>query len=306
LEQVIFEIKEIEKKDGYAKFDISPLVRGYGNTLGTALRRVLLTSLPGAAIVSARISKVKHQFSTLAGMKEDVTEFLLNVKKIRISYDGDDPVKLSLDVSGAGEVKAADIKTPANVAIVNPELVLANLAKDAKLSAEFEVECGVGYSPSEERESGTVGVISLDAVFSPVTRVNFKIEETRVGRITNFDRLILEIWTDGTIKPADALKRAAATLVSYFEQIVSPKKVVKEEKEEANLDATGGAGRLSVEEIGLPTRVANALIKSGYETVEKLAGADRAALMKVRNLGEKSIKTIEAAMGEKGIRVKYA
>lgn len=298
MNEPMFELAE-EGKGNYAKFVISPLERGYGDTLGNSLRRVLLTSLPGAAVTSVRISGVKHQFSTLKGMKEDVVEFILNLKKVRLTYKGDKPAKATLLVKEAGEVKAKDIKVPAGVEIANPELVLATLSKGAKLDAEMEIEAGNGYSLAEERATGTIGLIPLDASFSPISRVNYKIEETRVGRLTNYDKLILEVWTDGTIKPKEALITASKILVSYFNQIVSPKKI--EKKEEAPVDTTGAVGKLSVEEIGLPTRVANALIRAGYETVDELLRAKKGDLVKVRNLGEKSIKIITVALAEKGV-----
>lgn len=295
----IFEIKEEEKKGNYSKFVFTPLEQGYGNTLGNSLRRVLLTSLPGAAITEVKISGVKHQFSTLKGMKEDIVEFLLNLKKVRFSCDSDKPSKASLSASG-GEVKAKDIKTENHVEVINPDFILANLADGAKLEARFEIGIGVGYSPAEERLTSEIGVIPLDASFSPILRVNYKVEETRVGRLTNYDKLTLEIWTNGTMGAKEALIQASGILVSYYNQIIEPKKVVveKEEKE----DVIGPAGKLSVEEIGLPTRVANALLKAGYETVEDLMVSKRQDLVKVRNLGEKSVKVIEAALGEKGLQ----
>lgn len=301
----IFEIKEQDKKDNYAKLVISPLVAGYGHTLGTALRRVLLGSLPGAAITSVKMNGVKHQFSTLKGMKEDVLDFLLNLKKVKFIYDGEEAVKVSLSASRAGEVKAGDIKTPSNVKVANPELVLANLSKGSKLEVEMEVMSGIGYSPSEERSGGPIGLIPMDASFSPVVRVTYKIEETRVGRVTNYDKLIMEVWTDGSIEPTDALKKAAKKLVSYFNQIVNPQEVEKPETEKET-NTLGQVGNLSVEEIGLPTRVANALSRAGYDTVDKLARADKADLVKVRNLGEKSLGVISGALKEKGVDVDYA
>ncbi len=301
----LFEIKEdlsaqAGKKDkNYAKFVITPLERGYGDTLGNALRRVLLTSLPGAAITSVKVAGVKHQFSTLKGMKEDVVEFLLNLKKVRFSYSGEKPAKASLSVKSAGEVKAKDIKVPANVKIANPEFVLAVINKGSKLEADMEIEGGVGYSPADERPSGEIGLIPLDASFSPAVRVNYKVEETRVGRLTNYDKLNFEIWTDGTIEPKEALTSGAKILITHLNQIVNPKAVVKEERVVDS--GLGITGKLSVEEIGLPTRVANALSKAGYETVEQLFAAKKEDLAKVRNLGEKSLKIIKAALGQKGV-----
>lgn len=300
LNEPMFELKEEKKEGNYAKLVISPLEKGYGDTLGNALRRVLLTSLPGAAITSVKISGVKHQFSTLKGMKEDVVDLVLNLKKVRFSYSGEKAVRATLSVKGPGEVKAKEIKVPASVKVANPELVLAVLNKGAKLEADMEVMSGVGYSPAEERETGEIGLIPVDASFSSVNRVNYKIEETRVGRLTNYDKLTLEIWTDGTSTPKEALTSAAKILVSYFGQVVNPKKVVKKE-EKVQTDTLGLVGKLSVEEIGLPTRVANALIKAGYETVEALVGAKKEDLVKVRNLGEKSLKIISVALAEKGV-----
>lgn len=301
MNEPLFEIKQEEKKKDFGRFVITPLEQGYGNTLGNSLRRVLLTSLPGAAATSVRISGVKHQFSTIKGMKEDFVEFVLNLKKVRFKYEGEKPVKASLSVKGAGEVRAKDIKSDATVEIANPEMVLATLDKGSKIDAKMEIEAGSGYSPSEDRATGEIGLIPLDASFSPVTRVNYKVEETRVGRVTNYDKLIMEIWTDATISPKDALIRAAEIMVKYYNQILSPKKV--EKKEEKKEDTLGPVGNLSVEEIGLPTRVANALVKAGHETVEDLVKAKKADLVKVRNLGEKSVKIIQAALGEKDLKL---
>lgn len=300
MNEPIFQITEEEKKADYGKFVISPLEAGYGNTLGNSLRRVLLTSLSGSAITQVKIQGVKHQFSSLKGMKEDVIEFLLNLKKVRIFYNDEKAIKASLEVKGPGEVKAKDIKIDPPAKISNPDLVLAYLNKDASLNVKMDVETGVGYSSSEDRKTGEVGMIPMDAVFTPIVRVNYKVEETRVGRFTNYDRLVLEIWTDGTIDPKQALLKASNILVSYFMQIVSPKKVEKAPDDDKK-DDLGPIGKLSVEEINLPTRVANALIKAGYDTVEDLAKAERSKLVKVRNLGEKSVKIIEAALGEKGL-----
>jgi len=300
MNEPMFGIEQEDKSANYAKFAISPLEQGYGVTMGTALRRVLLTSLPGAAITTVKISGVRHQFSSLKGVREDIVELILNLKKVRVAYSGDKPVKASIDVKSAGEVRAKDIKVPATVKIANEELVLANLEKGGKLDADLEIEAGSGYSFAEERATGEIGLIPMDASFSPVTRVNYKIEETRVGRLTNYDKLLLEIWTNGTITPKEALTSAAKILVSYFGQVVSPKKV--EKVESVKEETLGLVGSLSVEEVGLPTRVANALLRAGYETIEQLVNAKRDELVKVRNLGEKSIKIIAVALAEKGVK----
>jgi DNA-directed RNA polymerase subunit alpha len=296
-----FEIKTEKKKGNYAKFVISPLEQGYGDTLGNSLRRVLLTSLPGAAITDVKISGVRHQFSTLKGMREDIIEFLLNLKKVRFIYDGDEPTKASISAEKEGEVKAGDIKTDATVVVANPELILAYLNKGTKLNAKMEIGVGAGYLPANDRATGEIGYIPLDASFSPILRVNYRVEETRVGRLTNYDKLILEVWTSGTIEPEKALVKAAEILTSYYQQVISPEKVKKEKESEEN--SIGLVGKLSVEEIGLPTRVANALLKTGYETVEDLVKAKKTDLVKVRNLGEKSVKIIDAALGEKELKL---
>jgi DNA-directed RNA polymerase subunit alpha len=294
-----FEIKEEKKEVNYGRFAISPLEQGYGLTIGNALRRVLLTSLSGTAITSVKISGIKHQFSTLSGMKEDTIEFILNLKKVRFSGRVEKPVKATLEIDKAGEFTAKSIKVGGGIVVVNPDLVLGTLNKGSKLSAEMIVESGFGFSPAEERPSDTIGLIPVDASFSPVKRVSYKIEETRVGRLTNYDKLLLEIWTDGTIEVGNAIMESAKTLMGYFAQIVNPKKVEKQKDEPK--DELGLTGKLSVEEIGLPTRVANALIKAGFETVEELAHAKKEDLVKVRNLGEKSLKIVAAALGTKGV-----
>jgi DNA-directed RNA polymerase subunit alpha len=302
MEQPNFETKLETKDKNYAKFVISPLAQGYGVTLGNSLRRVLLTSLPGSAATSVKIASVKHQFSSLKGMKEDVVEFVLNLKKVKFSNAGGKDSKATISAKGPAEVKAGDIQTEAGVSVVNPDLVLASLAAGAKLEAKIEIGVGTGYSPSEDRSTGEIGVIPLDAAYSPIERVNYKVEETRVGRLTNYDKLILEVWTDGAIDAEEALRESARILTTYYSQIVTPQKVeAAPQKKEA--DGLGATGKLSVEEIGLPTRVANALLKNGYESVEDLVNAKRAELVKVRNLGEKSVKIIDAALGEKGLEI---
>ena len=299
MNEPMFEIKADKKESGYGKFIISPLEQGYGLTIGNSIRRVLLTSLPGYAVTTVKIAGVKHQFSSLIGMKEDIVEFVLGLKKVRFAGSSDKAVKATIEVSKAGEFSAADIKVTGGLKVVNPELVLGTLNKGSKLEASLTIEKGVGYSPAEDRSVESIGLIPLDASFSPVKRVSYKIEETRVGRLTNYDKLILEVWTDGTIDARDALIESAKTLMSYFGQVVNPKKTEKA-KEEVK-DDLGLIGKLSVEEVGLPTRVANALVKAGFETVDQLAYAKKSDLVKVRNLGEKSLKIIAAALGIKGV-----
>lgn len=295
-----FQIKKVKQTDVFGEFIIEPLEQGYGHTLGNALRRVLLTSLPGAAITKVKISGVKHKFSTLSGLSEDIIELCLSLKQIRVKYAGEKPVKLELDVTGPAEIKAGDIKMPATVEVFNKGLVLAHLAdKKSRLKMELVVENGFGYWPVEERKSEKLGEIILDASFSPIIRVNYKVEATRVGHRTDLDRLILGIYSDGTVKPAQALKESAKILGSYFDQIVNPKaQTVKEEKPKILPDESL---KLTVEELELPTRIANALRMAGYETVTELAAALPEDLAKVKNLGEKSLKIIYTALAKKGV-----
>lgn len=293
-----FQIKSEKETKTEGLFSLEPLESGFGHTLGNSLRRVLLTALPGAAVTYVKINGVRHQFSTLAGLKEDIVEFILNVKKINVKADIEKAAKITLDVTGPGEVKAGDIETPAGVEVINKDLVLGHLAdKKSRLVCEMTVERGVGYSPFEERKSETLGVIPVDAIFSPVVKVNYEVETTRLG-----DRLILEIVTDGTISPKDSLKHSAKVLVDSFMQIVEPKAVAPQKKEDHSLSSD--SLKLTVEELSLPTRIANALEKSGYKTVGDLVTAmttDRKKLSSVKNLGEKSMKIIDVALKEKGV-----
>lgn len=300
MNEPMFEVKmEDSKLTDYGKFVITPLEQGYGLTMGNSLRRVLLTSLTGTAVTTVKIAGVKHQFSSLTGMKEDIVEFVLNLKKVRFVGTTEKAAKATIEVTTPGEFTASEIKVSGGLQVANPELVLGTLNKGTKFSAEMTVESGVGYSTADERPTEMIGLIPVDASFSPVKRVSYKVEETRVGRLTNYDKLTLEIWTDGTLSAENAFSESAKILVSYFSQITNPKKL--EKKEEVIMSDLGAIGKLSVEEIGLPTRVANALIKAGFETVEELANARREDLVKVRNLGEKSLKIIAAALGTKGV-----
>lgn len=298
MEGPIFGIKKENQSADHGRFVIEPLPRGWGHTLGISLRRVLLSGLPGAAVVSVRVSGMKHQFSTLKGVKEDGVDLLLNIKQIRVAYDGDKPAKLTLSVKGKKEVLAGDIKTPATVRIANPELVIAHLADSkSKLDIELQVEGGVGYQVAEESENQQIDQVLLDADFSPVRRIAYKIEETRVGRETNYDKLLLDVWTDGSITPEDALNKAVEQLLSYFKHMTSPTGV---KKQKSGAKPKNEAGNLSVEELALPTRVANALVNAGFDTVDDLIKAGKPELSNIRNLGGKSVKTVEAALREKG------
>lgn len=298
-----FKIEAEKEEKDYGKFIIEPLDQGYGHTIGNALRRVLLASLPGAAVTSVRIDGIKHQFSTLPGLKEDIVEFILNIKKIRLKNFSQEKVELKLKVTGPKMLTAGDLEVPSEVEIVNPDLYLGTLAdKEHKINAIFEVESGFGYSLAEEREKGEIGVIPVDALFSPVVRVNYKIEATRVGRATDFDKLVLEIWTDGTIAPKEALKFAAKDLVAYFMQVYEPK-VTTESASDVVVTPMISEEilKMTIEELDLPTRITNSLKNGNIETVGQLLGTPRKELLKMKNLGTKSIAAVEEKLREKGV-----
>ncbi len=280
---------------------IEPLPQGLGMTLGNALRRVLLSSLPGAAITQAKIAGVSHEYSTIKGVKEDVVQILLNLKKIRLSIEGDKPVKLELDVKGPKEVKASDLNLPAGVKVSNPDQVIATLADNkSKLEVELTAEKGVGYVPVDDRRGYGIGIIPLDANFTPITKVNYKVEATRVGQITNFDKLTFEISTDGTVTPAEAIKEGSKILTDYFTVLVEQKKAPKKDKEDEvvkpKIDKSA-----TIEELELSTRITNSLKNAGVETVDDLLNAPKEELVKLKNMGAKSLSDIEEKLREKGL-----
>jgi DNA-directed RNA polymerase subunit alpha len=290
-----------EANEGVVTFE--PLRQGFGHTLGVALRRVMLAGLTGAAVTKIKIKGATHQFTTLKGMNEDVVELVLNIKQIKLAYAGDKPETLYLQITGDKEVTAADIESPATVRIANPDLVLANLSdKKSKLSAELTVESGTGYLPAEEQGKQKLGVIPVDASFSPVSSVFYKIESTRVGRRTDFDKLIMTVKTDGTISPKDAVVEAAKILVENFQQVVTP----SVDGGELAVGISAGSStilKLTVEELGLPTRIANALLKAGYKTIGDIVAADKEVIAKVKNIGSKSVSNIYVKIREKGVQV---
>ncbi|OGD98054.1 DNA-directed RNA polymerase subunit alpha [Candidatus Curtissbacteria bacterium RIFCSPLOWO2_01_FULL_38_11b] len=298
---------EKETQD-FGKFVIDPLDQGYGHTLGNSLRRVLLTSLPGAAITQVKISGVRHQFTSLAGMSEDIVEFILNLKKVRLIIPQDKPVKLILDVKGPKEVKAKDISKTSGIKIVNEDLILTNLADSkSKLTANLIVENGTGYSLADERKSDEIGVIPIDANFSPVVKVNYQVEATRVGRVTNFDKLTLEITTDRTTKPSDALKKAAKILVDHFTIIEEPQLNAKKQKTEKSAESpklTEDVLKTSLEELDLPVRLTNSLRVGKIETIGDYLSCDNKDLMKMKNMGPKSVSLVEEKLKERGIKIK--
>lgn len=296
-----FSIKTADSSAGYGKFTIEPLDEGYGHTVGNALRRVLLTSIKGAAITSVKIGGVKHQYSTLPGLKEDIVELLLNLKKIRLQVESEHEVKLELTKKDAGEFYAKDIELPAGVTISNPDLYLGTLSgKKVKLEIEMTAKSGYGYETADEKSTSEIGVLRIDSIYTPVRRVNYRVEATRVGRMTNLDRLVMEIWTDETVSPKSVLEEAAKILVSFFLQIYEPKAVV-EEGVAVTPTISDEILKMRIEELDIPTRIVNALANGNIESVGQLLGTPRSELMKLKNLGGKSLTIIEEKLREKGV-----
>ncbi len=279
-------------------FAIGPLPKGFGHTLGNTLRRVLLSSLKGAAISQIKFEGVPHQFSTIPGVKEDVVDLILNLKQVRLKIEGDQPVALSISKKGPGEVAAGDIEAPAGVEIVNPDLHLATLAdKKAKLEAELVAEPGRGYAPSEERET-KIGVIPLDCVFSPILNVAYKVEPTRVGQVSDYDRLTIEITTDKTIKPLDALVEANKILTSFFGRISLGDKA----KEPPKVVKVKTVGKIGIEELDIPLRILNSLKKADVSSANELAEKSPEEILKIKNIGEKALKEIEKGLKKEGLK----
>jgi DNA-directed RNA polymerase subunit alpha len=295
MQSMNFTVNTVEERDNYGVFAIEPLTTGFGHTIGNALRRVLLSSFKGAAITQVKVAGVTHKFSTLAGLSEDMIDLILNLKSVKVAYEGDEPVIAKLSVKGAKAVKASDIVAPANVKIVNGDAVIANLSKDGKLDLELTITTGYGYSPADERPSDAIGSMSIDAIYSPVERVAYKVESTRVGRRTDFDKVVMEIYTDGSSKPSEVLKEAARILVATFNQIVEPSMA------EDVATVPSSASSVMTDDLGLPTRVANALKAAGYKTAAELATATDKDLKTVKNLGGKSLGLIDEALSTKGL-----
>jgi DNA-directed RNA polymerase subunit alpha len=295
----------------YGRFVISPLERGFGTTLGNALRRVLLSSLPGAAVTSLRVSNVHHEFSAIPHVREDMTQLILQIKQLRVKlYDGRESARLRLEVGGAGTVTAADIHCPPEIEIINPDLYLFTVdSAEAQLEMEMTVESGRGYSPSEERGRLPIGEIPVDAIFSPIRRVNFDVERARVGQKTNYDKLILEIWTDGTIRPEEAMSSAAQILVEHLGIIgsINLEDVYNRipQKTEPEPEPDGRRSELyeiPIEQLDLSVRVFNSLKRTGITTVgEVLEMLDRGpdAMLAIRNFGEKSLDELVEKLKEK-------
>lgn len=295
----------LEETDSFGSFVIEPLEQGYGHTIGNSLRRVLLSSLSGAAITTVKIAGVTHPFSIISGVKEDVSELLLNLKQVRLRFDGRDSAQISLTAHGPGDVWAKAIKTVAGVEVINPDLYLTHLTDSkSKLEIDMTVEKGVGYMLAEEKRNDTeVGTIAVDALFCPVVRVNYKVEATRVGRRTDFDKLTIDVYTDGTIKPSEAVSQAAKILASYFTMFYLPQSssvVVSDEHGQVGADSEDYA-HLTIEELDVPARIVNAFRAASIETVADLLAKSRRDLLRIKNLGTKSLGEVEKKLKEKGI-----
>jgi DNA-directed RNA polymerase subunit alpha len=303
-----FSTTKVADSENYGQFIFEPLPLSFGQSLGHALRRTLLSSLEGIAITNIKVEGVPHLFSTIKGVKESALEIALNLKQLRFEATGQGPFRLSLSAKGAGKVYGKDIEGEANV--VSKDLYIAEITDNkTKLEIEAIAELGFGYSPVEERERREFGFIPVDAYFAPVKKVNFRVEEARVGRKINFDRLIMEIWTDGSIKPAEALRQASVIMSDYFAYILSGKDEAKKKEEKTEGEAAQEAidkklFEIIIDELNLPSRVINALLRENIETVADLVKAGREKLTNMKGVGKKSIELIDEELKKMGIELK--
>ena len=305
IEKPRIECSENPSDPSYGKFVVEPLERGYGTTLGNSLRRVLLSSLPGTAVTSVKIAGVQHEFSTLPGVKEDMTEIVLNIKGIIIKLHSDGPKTVYIEASGEGEVTAGSIKADGEVEILNPEHHIATLGPDGYLSMEMVVDHGRGYVAAEKNKlpQQVIGVIPVDSIYSPVLKVNYAVENTRVGNKTDYDKLTLEVWTDKTITPRDAVSLGAKILCDHFtlftdlSETIGSESTVKE-KVETQRDKVL---EMTIEELDLSVRSFNCLKRANINTVEDLIGKTQDEMIKVRNLGRKSLEEVEHKLAMMGL-----
>ena len=296
------QIKIEEESDTYVRIAVEPLGPGFGITLGNSLRRVLLSSLPGAAVTSVRIEEVQHEFSTISGVREDMMELLLNFKEVRLRPLSDRPGKLYLEARGAGKIVAGDIQVAADYEIVNPDLYLATLDTDkAHLTVEFTVEVGSGYLPAGQSDGMPIGVIPVDAIFTPVQKVNYHATHTRVGQVTDFDKLLLEVWTDGTISGVDAISQSADILreeLGIFCQLGKPEPPVVEHGVGQGMALPLDKYNTPIEELSLSVRAYNCLKRSGLMTVGQVLEKSEDELLTLRNFGRKSYDELRAKLTE--------
>ena len=299
------DIRVIESEDTYGKVAVEPLQRGFGLTIGNPLRRILMSSTRGSAITWVKIDDVVHEYTAIHGVKEEVMEILLNVKRIRIRSQSDRAGKMRLDVTGEGRVCAGDISTSSDFEIVNPELHLATLdTNDSHLAIEFNVEQGVGYQPAAPSDGTTnppVGVLPVDAVFSPVRKVNYHVERTRVGQVTDFERLVMEVWTDGTIKPVEAVQQAAENLVNHFFLFSNLNRVAEEGVDRTPLIVSPEIYQTPIEKLELSPRTLNCLKRAHISKVGEVLEMSDEDLLKIRNFGDKSLVELQEKLAEHGI-----
>ncbi len=307
---VLPKIEADANTQNYGRFFISPLEGGFGITIGNALRRVLLSSLSGASITSVRVTDVPHEFSAVPGLREDMTQIILHVKQVRLKLYDVDTAHLTLEVRGAGVVTAADINCPPEVEIINPDLYLFTAdSEDTHLDLEFAVNSGRGYSPVEERDRLSIGELPVDAIYSPIRRVNYEVEQARVGQHTNYDKLVLEIWTDGTIRPEESMSQAAQILMNHLRIIagVGPETFLEPEPiEEPEESTRPELYDMPIETLDLSVRVFNSLKRTGITNVgEVLEMLERGqdAMLAIRNFGEKSLTELKQKLKEKGYPV---
>ncbi|MCR4600222.1 MAG: DNA-directed RNA polymerase subunit alpha [Clostridia bacterium] len=305
IEKPTIECVNSETDKNYGKFIVEPLERGYGTTLGNALRRILLSSLPGAAATSIQIDGILHEFSTVPGVKEDVTTIILNLKKLALRINSDEPKRASINEKGPKVVTAADIVADADVEIFNPDLHIATLDDGAELNMEINLSTGRGYVPAEgnKTESTPIAVIPVDSIYTPARKVNFTVENTRVGQITDYDRLILEIWTDGSISPKESVSIAAKIMQEHLKLFIDltdsmDNVEIMVEKEE---DQKEKALEMTIEELELSVRSFNCLKRANINTVEELTHKSEDDMMKVRNLGKKSLDEVKHKLEELGL-----
>ena len=299
------ECLEIDETNNYAKFVCEPLERGYGVTIGNSLRRILLSSLPGCAITSVKIDGVLHEFSTIPNVVEDVPEVIVNLKNVRLKFDGNEEKTLRINFKGEGEVTAADIESDVTVEILNPDLHIATVAEGGNLVMELTADRGRGYNSSEKNKKPNqdISVLPIDSIYTPVKKVNYQVENTRVGQTVDYDKLVIEVWTDGSLKAHEALSLAAKVMTGHLELFIDLSETTKNtqvmvEKEESKKEKVL---EMSIEELELSVRSYNCLKRANISTVEDLISKSESEMMKVRNLGKKSFDEVTAKLHSLGL-----
>ncbi|MFY9603683.1 MAG: DNA-directed RNA polymerase subunit alpha [bacterium] len=308
IEKPKIEVMELAEDNTYGKFVIEPLERGYGTTLGNSLRRILLSSLPGAAVTSVKIEGVLHEFSTIPGVVEDVPEIILNLKELALKIHGDGPRKINIDFEGEGVITAGDITTDPDIEILNPDLVIATLEEGAHLQMEITVDKGRGYRPAERNKTDTdpIGTIPVDSIFTPIPKVNSQLEHTRVGQMTDYDKLVLEVWSNGSIRPDEAISLAAKVLSEHLMLFIELTETAEDveimvEKEEDEKDKVL---EMTIEELDLSVRAYNCLKRAGINNVSELIQKTEEDMLKVRNLGKKSLEEVQTKLASLGLSLK--